>query len=126
VSGAEAAKKKADALAGAIKLLPNYKTITIQYTQTGVNLTTPSSAGRRASGGPVVAGRSYLVGEEGPELLTMGATGGHVTNAKQTAAALSQGDTYVYVSIDGQQLQGRIDKTVRTNNRNLKRTVGAR
>jgi hypothetical protein len=126
VAGAAAAKANVDKLAGAIKLLPNYKTITIQYTQTGVNVTTPSSVGRRASGGPVVAGRSYLVGEQGPELLTMGSTGGHVTNARQTAAALSHGDTYVYVTIDGEQLQGRIDKTVRTNNRNLKRTVGAR
>lgn len=35
--------------------------------------------GGRAAGGPVSAGRSYLVGESGPELLTMGASNGHVT-----------------------------------------------
>ena len=34
--------------------------------------------GRRAAGGPVSAGQSYLVGERGPELLTMGSAG-HVT-----------------------------------------------
>lgn len=36
------------------------------------------SYGRRASGGPVAAGGTYLVGEEGPELLQMGASGGNV------------------------------------------------
>lgn len=34
--------------------------------------------GQRASGGPVSAGGTYLVGEQGPELLTMGGNG-HVT-----------------------------------------------
>ena len=33
----------------------------------------------RASGGPVTAGGTYLVGERGPELLTMGASSGYVT-----------------------------------------------
>jgi len=33
----------------------------------------------RAAGGPVSAGGTYLVGERGPELLTMGARGGYVT-----------------------------------------------
>lgn len=31
--------------------------------------------GARASGGPVSAGKTYLVGEQGPELVTMGASG---------------------------------------------------
>jgi hypothetical protein len=128
VSGAEAAKKKADALAGAISLLPNYKTITIKYTSTGVNVTTPSSVGRRASGGPVVGGRSYLVGEQGPELLTMNGTGGHVTNARQTAAALQQSaqpivlEQHIHLADD-------VTKVVRTeisaSNRQLKRKVRA-
>jgi hypothetical protein len=33
----------------------------------------------RAMGGPVSAGGTYLVGEQGPELLTLGARGGYVT-----------------------------------------------
>ena len=33
----------------------------------------------RANGGPVAAGGTYLVGERGPELLTMGARSGYVT-----------------------------------------------
>lgn len=36
-------------------------------------------AGARADGGPVQAGKTYLVGERGPELLTMGASDGYVT-----------------------------------------------
>jgi tape measure domain-containing protein len=36
-------------------------------------------SGGRASGGPVLAGATYLVGERGPELLRMGAMGGSVT-----------------------------------------------
>jgi len=35
--------------------------------------------GPRAAGGPVTAGGTYLVGERGPELLTMGARSGYVT-----------------------------------------------
>jgi hypothetical protein len=35
--------------------------------------------GGRAAGGPVTAGGTYLVGERGPELLTMGARSGYVT-----------------------------------------------
>lgn len=34
--------------------------------------------GGRAGGGPVGAGRAYLVGEQGPELLLMGGRGGHI------------------------------------------------
>lgn len=33
----------------------------------------------RANGGPVLAGQSYIVGERGPEVLTMGGTGGRVS-----------------------------------------------
>jgi hypothetical protein len=35
--------------------------------------------GGRASGGPVTAGGTYLVGERGPELLTIGSSSGYVT-----------------------------------------------
>ncbi len=40
---------------------------------------------RRASGGPVQSGRSYWVGENGPEIVTVGANG-YVTPAGQSAA----------------------------------------
>lgn len=45
--------------------------------------------GKRAAGGPVLSGQTYLVGEQGPELLTMGSASGNVTNAVKTAAAMS-------------------------------------
>ncbi|MBB5837747.1 hypothetical protein [Kribbella italica] len=78
-----------------------------------------SISGARAAGGPVSAGRSYLVGERGPEIVTMGGNGNVTPNH-----ALG-GDTYVYVTIDGQQLQGRIDRTVREGNRQTRRAVGS-
>jgi hypothetical protein len=43
-------------------------------------------SGPRASGGPVSTGQTYLVGEQGPELLTMGGNG-YVTPNSQLAAA---------------------------------------
>lgn len=111
--------------------LPKSKTITIKYTTSGVNLTSPSSVGRRASGGVTSPKRRYLYGERGPEIAEFGGTGTggpKILSAEQTRRELSQpegGDTIVYVTIDGQQLQGRIDRTVRDNNRQLKRTVKA-
>lgn len=42
--------------------------------------------GARARGGPVQSGLSYLIGEEGPELLKMGGSG-HVTSNKDLQAA---------------------------------------
>jgi hypothetical protein len=43
----------------------------------------------RASGGPVMAGQTYVVGEDGPEVLQMGASGGFVHNASATKAMMS-------------------------------------
>lgn len=54
---------------------------------TGVN-------GRRAEGGPVSAGGTYLVGEKGPELLQMGGGGGNVVPNRALG-----GDTYVFNQI---------------------------
>jgi phage-related minor tail protein len=57
----------------------------------------------RAMGGPVSAGRSYLVGERGPELLRLGSKGGHVTPNNQL------GNTSVVVNVDAKgqsQVQG--------------------
>jgi tape measure domain-containing protein len=46
--------------------------------------------GGRASGGPVEPNTTYLVGENGPELLQMGSSGGRVYNNEQTTAAMSR------------------------------------
>jgi hypothetical protein len=112
-----------------LKNLPSSKTITIKYTSNGIPRTFlpgSSTPGRSASGGPVQPRRTYLVGERGPEYLTMGNSPGRVTSAEAGVAPAGGGDTYVYVEIDGEQLQGRITKTVKQSNRDLKRTVGAR
>jgi len=50
----------------------------------------------RASGGPVTAGEQYLVGEQGPELFTPGASG-QITNADITSklAAINKGHSLI-------------------------------
>ena len=45
-------------------------------------INTSTLGGRRASGGPVAGGSSYLVGEMGPEIFTPAAGGGHITPHK--------------------------------------------
>jgi len=59
---------------------------TVLGTIRGGDLGQSSTPGaKRASGGPVSPGGTYLVGENGPELLQMGAESGHVTNAAATS-----------------------------------------
>lgn len=51
----------------------------------------------RATGGPVQSGESYIVGEKGPEVLTMGQQSGHVTPNNK----MGGGNTYVNVINEG-------------------------
>jgi len=55
----------------------------------------PIVSGARASGGPVMAGKSYLVGERGPELFTPGTSGGITSNG-----AMNNGTT-INVTVNG-------------------------
>ncbi|MEV0902889.1 hypothetical protein [Actinoplanes sp. NPDC049802] len=72
----------------------------------------------RASGGPVSAGRSYLIGERGPEVLTMGGGGGFITPNRE----IGGGDVYeVHV-----HLADEVTKVLRLERRDLKRRAGAR
>ena len=48
----------------------------------GIGVIGSEGMGRRASGGPVAGGSSYLVGEMGPEIFTPAAGGGHITPNK--------------------------------------------
>lgn len=82
-----------------------------------------SAIGTRATGGPVVGGRTYLVGERGPELFRAPNSGGHIVPNHELAG--QGGDTIVYVEIDGEQLQGRITRTVREHDRGIRRAVTA-
>ena len=54
-----------------------------------------SGVGMRARGGPVQQGRAYVVGEDGPELLTMGGNGYVHPNVKTRAAMAGGGPTLV-------------------------------
>ena len=85
----------------------------------GFTLSTPNIP-YLAKGGTAFSAGLAVVGDDGPELVDLNA-GARVTPLDDQAG----GDTYVYVTIDGQQLQGRITKTVRQHNRELKRTVKA-
>jgi hypothetical protein len=69
-----------------------------------VNTVFGAFGGRRASGGPVQRGRTYLVGERGPELLTMGRSGGHVTPNHRLGGG--GGDVY----LDGEKVGRIIDQ----------------
>jgi len=76
-------------------------------------------SGRRAAGGPVSAGRAYLVGEEGPELIVPNASG-MVLTAGQTQAALGGGSSWnVTVNMppgaDGEQVVSALRRWERAN-----------
>lgn len=73
----------------------------------------------RASGGPVSAGRTYLVGEKGPELLTMGGNG-HVTPNHELGDNSSGGDYYAVIDL------GRgVQEVIKLEFRQLKRELQA-
>lgn len=87
----DGAADQADRLVSGIRRL-NSKTITIttRFLQVG-NPSPGTLKGIRqayATGGPAIAGRSYLVGENGPEIFTPG-TSGSVTDARNSAKVLS-------------------------------------
>lgn len=54
----------------------------IKVTGTVSSSGAPSVSGNKADGGSVLAGKSYRVGENGPEILTMGNMGGSITSNK--------------------------------------------
>ena len=58
------------------------------YTQSGSVYRSQVPQQARAGGGPILRGVSTLVGENGPEILTLNRSG-HITPARQTAEALS-------------------------------------
>ncbi|HEY0638718.1 MAG TPA: phage tail tape measure protein [Pseudonocardiaceae bacterium] len=89
----------------------------------------PVGQARRATGGPVSAGRSYLVNETGlPELLTMGGRqyllmgdqGGHVTPASEVGGGPQVIELHVHV---GDEVTRVVRHEIGEANRGLKRTV---
>lgn len=64
-------------------------------------LNVATNLGKRASGGPVSPGMNYIVGENGPELLSMkSGGGGYVYNARQTAGMVGGGGGMVTVRFE--------------------------
>lgn len=84
----------------------------------GFTLSTPDIP-YLAQGGTAISPGLAVVGDDGPELLELDA-GSRVTPLNDVG-----GDTIVYIEIDGQQLQGRITKTVREENRSIRRGVAS-
>jgi TP901 family phage tail tape measure protein len=72
----------------------------------------------RARGGPIHAGRAYIVGEEGPELIVPSGSG-TVLPAGQTSAAMSGSQFTVYVNMppgaDGDQVVSALRRWERAN-----------
>jgi hypothetical protein len=67
---AQLLRQKANAQAAINSLTGKTVTVNIvqKYTTKGVNVTSPSSVGRREGGGPVTKGQAYVVGEKRAEL----------------------------------------------------------
>ena len=72
---------------------------------------------RLARGGTARAGRDYLVGESGPEILRMGGRSGQVIPNSRL------GDTWITVYIGDQELRGIVRAEVREGTRSMKRGV---
>lgn len=87
------ARSAVERLTRSINNIPTYKTVTVNYQQVGSITNVPYS--KRAKGGPVMPGRPYLVGEEGPEM-SVPSRAGHVMTAGQTKQALGSGGGNVY------------------------------
>ena len=80
---ARAAAEESEAIQASINAIEG-KSVSVNvqhhtiYSSSGSSGEGPSDGGERAAGGPVSGGRSYLIGERGPELFTP-RSGGHVT-----------------------------------------------
>ncbi len=78
-------------------------------------------AGARADGGPTGMGRTYLVGERGPELFTPKRSGSITPNHQLTAD--TGGGQTIHLTLDlGEGIQEVVEIKLREHDRNLKRT----
>ena len=80
----------------------------------------------RQFGGGTMPGTSYLVGESGPELLTMGRSSGNVTSNSEMGAMAVGADTRLANALSNTTLtteSPELQKELQTLNRNLKRLL---
>lgn len=89
----------------------------------GTTLNTPNIP-RLATGGWAQPGKTYLTGENGPELLTTGRRA-YVNNASDTAGMLG-GTPEVHVYIGDRELTDLVDVRIETRDRTTRRRAGAR
>lgn len=78
--------------------------------------------GARASGGDVLAGNSYLVGERGPELLTMGRNDGHVFTSVPTSNAQTAQPIQIVVN-NNTGTKMKAESTTTENNGQMLKTI---
>jgi hypothetical protein len=94
VSAIQQARAEVDRYKADFNSIPTQKTVTITTIQQAVNAAYTNSSGQamnfsgRASGGPVMAGTPYMVGEKGPELFTPTQSGSIASN-KDTESMFS-------------------------------------
>lgn len=106
-----------------IDSLPTNKTIYLDVVaNSNFNASQLGGVLHRATGGPVSGGRTYLVGERGPEIVTMGASGFVTPNNRLGGGG---GDTYVTVKIGDQELRGIVQTEVKNRDRATQRAVYA-
>lgn len=128
--GAKGSKSDVDALGRSLANLPKSTTINVyrRMIETTIRPDVGVRAPGRASGGPVQPNRSYLVGERGPEMLTVGAGGARVTSAERTRAELARQDQPLVIE-NRIEIGGEVVRVVRSelraDRRQLKRAVAA-
>jgi hypothetical protein len=106
-----------------VKVFSNIWSVINDISNAFAKLKDEGKLGKRASGGPVSAGKSYLVGEKGPEILTMGSGGGYITPNHK----LGNGDSpTVQVFIGDKELEQIAYTVVQQTNRQLNRQLRAR
>lgn len=99
LSKIQAAQNALNALKNAARSVGG--TITQSFRNLPANL---GFGGARAAGGPVTAGKAYLVGEKGPEIIVPSNSGTVIPNNK-----LMGGGTYINVSITGNNISNELD-----------------
>jgi phage-related minor tail protein len=84
--------------------------------------------GTRAGGGPVDAGKTYLVGEKGPELLRMGSGGGTVIpNGASSGASINYAPViHIDARSDQAQVAAQTAQAVSAGNKQMLQLLKAR
>lgn len=102
VAKAQAAWEEVDKITSSIENIPTSKTVTISalYETYGDNAMIIGSNNRRAKGGPVNAGESYLVGEQGMEIFTPSTSGTITPNHRISGGGSGSSSTIINIMLD--------------------------